>query len=107
MIVSGGIAGLAMVRALEQQGFGPDLIKRKADAPQGSTGFYLPGYASRALYELGLRDSLSTMAAPIETQRILDNRGAELSVMRLPGNLIVGPCLALAREALHATLLNS
>lgn len=35
LIVGGGIAGLAMARALEQRGFRPDLIERKADALQG------------------------------------------------------------------------
>lgn len=81
----------------------PDLVERKANAPQGGTRLYLPGNAARALHELGLLNSIATMAAPIKTQRILDNRGTELSVTQLPGNLVVGPCLALARETLHAT----
>lgn len=67
----------------------------------------MPGNAARALHELGLLNSIATMAAPIKTQRIINNRGTELSVTQLPGSLVVRPCLALAREALHAALRNS
>ena len=80
LIVGGGIAGLAMARALEQRGFSPDLIERKADTPQGGTGLYLPGNAARALQDLGLLESIAAIAMPITTQRILDSRGKPLSV---------------------------
>lgn len=108
LIVGGGIAGLAMARALEQRGFRPDLIERKADALQGGTGLYLPGNAARALRELGVMDSIAEVAVPIATQHILDNHGRPLSVTRTQDVWSsCGPCLALPREALHAALRNS
>lgn len=108
LIVGGGIAGLAMARALELQGFSPDLIERRAGAPQGGTGLYLPGNAARALQALGLLDSIAEVAMPITTQRILDNRGKPLSVTRTADVWSrCGPCLALPRAALHTTLRDS
>lgn len=108
LIVGGGIAGLAMARALELQGLSPDLIERKADAPQGGTGLYLPGNAARALGQLGLLDSVAAVAVPINTQQILDSRGRQLSVTRTQDVWSsCGPCLALPREVLHTTLRSS
>ncbi|WP_336269207.1 hypothetical protein [Vreelandella arctica] len=43
LIMGGDIAGLAMARALEQQGIIADLIERKADGPQEGAGLYHPG----------------------------------------------------------------
>jgi 2-polyprenyl-6-methoxyphenol hydroxylase-like FAD-dependent oxidoreductase len=43
MIVGGVIVGLAMARALEQQGIIADLIERNAVGPQEGTGHYHPG----------------------------------------------------------------
>lgn len=108
LIVGGGIAGLAMARALELQGFSPDLIERRAGAPQGGTGLYLPGNAARALQALGLLDSIAAVAMPIATQRILDSGGEPLSVTRTADVWSrCGPCLALPRTALHTTLRDS
>jgi 2-polyprenyl-6-methoxyphenol hydroxylase-like FAD-dependent oxidoreductase len=108
LIVGGGIAGFAMARALEQQGFSPDLIERKADVPQGGTGLYLPGNAARALQALGLQDSITALAVPIRAQLILDRRGRQLSVTQTQDVWApCGPCLALPREALHTGLRNS
>lgn len=108
LIVGGGIAGLAMARALELQGISSDLIERKDDAPQGGTGIYLPGNAARALKQLGLLDSVAVTAVPIHTQRILDSRGRQLSVTRTKDVWSsCGPCLALPREVLHAALRSS
>ncbi|POH82604.1 salicylate hydroxylase [Stutzerimonas stutzeri] len=106
--MGGGIAGLAMARALELKGFTSDLIERRADLPQGGTGLYLPGNATRALQALGLLDSITAGAVPITTQRILDSRGTPLSVTRT-GDVwsSCGPCLALPRAALHVALRNS
>lgn len=108
LIVGGGIAGLTMARALEKKGFSPDLIERKADAPQGGTGLYLPGNAARALQDLGLLESIAAIAMPITTQRILDSRGKPLSVTQTADVWSAcGPCLALPRAALHTALRDS
>lgn len=108
LIVGGGIAGLAVARALELRGLSPDLVERKADVPQGGTGLYLPGNAARALHQLGLLNSLSAIAVPIDTQEILDSRGRQLSVARTQDIWSsCGPCLALPRETLHTALRRS
>lgn len=108
LIVGGGIAGLAMARALELQGFSADLIERRADVPQEGTGLYLPGNAARAAQALGLTGSITRVAMPITTQRILDNRGKPLSVTRTADVWSsCGPCLALPRAALHNALRES
>jgi 2-polyprenyl-6-methoxyphenol hydroxylase-like FAD-dependent oxidoreductase len=106
--VGGGIAGLAMARALELKGFSSDLIEHRADAPQGGTGLYLPGNAARALQVLGLLDSIAAVAMPITTQRILDSGGKPLSVTRTADVWATcGPCLALPRASLHTALRDS
>lgn len=108
LIVGGGIAGLAMARALELQGFSADLIEHRADVAQGGTGLYLPGNAARALQALGLLDPIAALAMPIATQRILDSRGKPLSVTRTEDVWSsCGPCLALPRAALHRALRDS
>ncbi|MGF0337951.1 FAD-dependent oxidoreductase [Ectopseudomonas toyotomiensis] len=108
LIVGGGIAGLAMARALEQRGLSPDLIERRADLSQGGTGLYLPGNATRALRQLGLLDSIAAVAVPINAQHILDSRGRSLSVTQTTDVWSsCGPCLALPREVLHKNLRSS
>ncbi|WP_226686592.1 FAD-dependent monooxygenase [Stutzerimonas stutzeri] len=108
LIVGGGIAGLAVARALELQGFSADLIERRANVPQEGTGLYLPGNAARAVLALGLTDSIAGVAMPITTQRILDNRGKPLSITRTADVWSsCGPCLALPRAALHTALRES
>lgn len=108
LIAGGGIAGLAMARALEQQGIIADLIERQADGPHGGTGLYLPGNAARALEQLGLLDRIATLAMPIEAQRILDSRGRPLSVTLTKDVWSsCGRCLALPRTVLHTTLRSS
>lgn len=108
LIVGGGIAGLAVARALELQGFSPDLIERKADVAQGGTGLYLPGNAARALQSLGLLDLIAAVATPINAQLILDSRGRQLSVTRTRDVWSAcGPCLALPRGVLHTILRSS
>ncbi|MDQ7985435.1 NAD(P)-binding protein [Pseudomonas sp. G34] len=67
LIVGGGIAGLAVARALQLQGFGADLIEHRADVPQAGTGLYLPGNAARALQAPGLLGSIAALAMPIAT----------------------------------------
>lgn len=43
LIVGGGIAGLALSRALREQGVVPEVIERATSWPTRGTGLYLPG----------------------------------------------------------------
>jgi 2-polyprenyl-6-methoxyphenol hydroxylase-like FAD-dependent oxidoreductase len=54
LIVGGGIAGLALGRALQEQGVVPEVIERAASWPTRGTGLYLPGNGIRALGALAV-----------------------------------------------------
>ena len=79
LIVGGGIAGLALGRALREQGFDPEIIERAASWPAGGTGLYLPGNGVRALRALGLADRVLARAVRMSHQRILDHTGRQLA----------------------------
>jgi FAD-dependent urate hydroxylase len=105
LIVGCGLAGLALARALRQAGFAPQLIEREAAWEVAGTGMYLPANGVRALRVLGLDQAVAARAAEIPDQRLLDHRGRRLATIDL-GRLwgALGPCLALARAALHQVL---
>ena len=106
LIVGAGIAGLALGRALQQQGFTPEVIERAASWSAGGTGLYLPGNGVRALGALGLADKLMARAVPMSHQRILDHTGrllAEIELAKLWNR--VGLCVGIARGELHRILL--
>jgi 2-polyprenyl-6-methoxyphenol hydroxylase-like FAD-dependent oxidoreductase len=106
LIVGGGIAGLALGRALRKQGFAPEIIERAASWPAGGTGLYLPGNGVRALGALGLADAVVARAVRMSHQRILDHTGrllAEIELAKLWHP--VGLCVGIARGELHRILL--
>lgn len=105
LIVGGGIAGLALGRALRAQGVVAEIIERAASWPTGGTGLYLPGNGVRALGALGLADKLMTRAVRMSHQRILDRTGRRLAEIELSRFWSpVGPCVGIARGELHAIL---
>jgi 2-polyprenyl-6-methoxyphenol hydroxylase-like FAD-dependent oxidoreductase len=106
LIVGGGIAGLALARALRQQGLVSEIIERAASWPASGTGLYLPGNGVRALDALGLADKVLARAVCMSQQRILDHAGrqlAKIDVAKLWKP--VGPCVGIARGDLHRILL--
>jgi 2-heptyl-3-hydroxy-4(1H)-quinolone synthase len=108
LIVGGGIAGLGLCRALQQQGVVPDIIERAASWPAGGTGLYLPGNGIRVLGALGLSDHVLARAVCMSHQRIQDRTGRQLAEIELaPTWGRVGPCVGIARGALHRVLLES
>jgi 2-polyprenyl-6-methoxyphenol hydroxylase-like FAD-dependent oxidoreductase len=105
LIVGGGIAGLALGRALREQGVVPEIIERAASWPTGGTGLYLPGNGVRALGALGLADKLMARAVRMSHQRILDHTGRRLAEIELSKFWNpVGPCVGIARGELHGIL---
>jgi FAD-dependent urate hydroxylase len=105
LVVGGGLAGLALARALGRAGFAPELIEREAGWGDAGTGMYLPANGVRALGALGLEEAVAARAAPITHQRLLDHHGrllAEIDLDGLWGD--VGACLALPRADLHQVL---
>jgi 2-polyprenyl-6-methoxyphenol hydroxylase-like FAD-dependent oxidoreductase len=106
LIVGGGIAGLALGRALRQQGFVPDIIERASSWPAGGTGLYFPGNGIRTLAALDLADQVKARAVCMSHQRILDHTGAPLAEIDLARFWNpVGRCFAIARSELHRILL--
>ena len=106
LIVGGGIAGLALGRALREQGVVPEIIERATSWPTRGTGLYLPGNGVRALEALGLADTVLARAVCMSHQRILDHTGrllAEVELEKLWNR--VGPCVGIARGELHRILL--
>jgi len=104
LIVGAGIAGLALARALYQQGITADVVERVAEWQPIGAGLYLPGNAVRALSELGVGPA-SAGANPIGRQRILDHRGrllADIDLDRIWDG--VGGCVAVHRADLHKAL---
>ena len=105
LVVGGGIAGLALARALEQHGMVAELVERQADPALKGAGLYLLGNATRALGGLGVLADVAAQAAPIETQRLFDSRGRLLKTIRTQDVWRdCGPCLCLPRTVLHAIL---
>jgi FAD-dependent urate hydroxylase len=104
LIVGGGIAGLALARALARDGAAVEVIERDAVPRTAGAGLYLPGNAVRALRALGVEPH----GCEIPRQRFCDHRGrllCEVDVARLWAG--VGPCLALDRSDLHTLLLEA
>jgi 2-polyprenyl-6-methoxyphenol hydroxylase-like FAD-dependent oxidoreductase len=105
LIVGGGVAGLALARALQERGLGADIVERMPQWPSSGAGLYLPGNAVRALDELGIGAEVVARASPIGRQRFLDHRGrvlADIDVDRFWAG--IGSCVAIHRAALHEVL---
>ncbi|MFF2526374.1 FAD-dependent monooxygenase [Streptomyces liangshanensis] len=105
LVVGAGIAGLALARALRDQGLDADVVERDPDWRTTGAGLYLPANAVRALERLGLGTELARRAHPITRQRMLDHRGralADFPVSAIWGD--VGGCLAISRADLHDLL---
>jgi 2-polyprenyl-6-methoxyphenol hydroxylase-like FAD-dependent oxidoreductase len=105
LIVGGGIAGLALARALQERGIAGEIVERKYEWPSSGAGLYLPGNAVRALDVLGIGAEVAARGHPIERQRFLDHRGRLLAEIEVEGFWDgVGGCVAIPRAALHEAL---
>jgi FAD-dependent urate hydroxylase len=106
LIVGGGIAGLALARALGRQGLVSEIIERTSSWPTSGTGLYLPGNGVRALGALGLADQVLARAVCMSHQRILDHTGRQVGEIELATLWSpVGPCVGITRGDLHRILL--
>jgi 2-polyprenyl-6-methoxyphenol hydroxylase-like FAD-dependent oxidoreductase len=106
LIVGGGIAGLALGRALREQGFAPEIVERASSWSAPGTGLYLPANGVRALKALGLVDKLLARAVRMSHQRLLNHVGRQLAEIDLAKVWnAVGPCVGIARGELHRILL--
>jgi 2-polyprenyl-6-methoxyphenol hydroxylase-like FAD-dependent oxidoreductase len=105
LIVGGGIAGLAMARALQQRGLQPQVVERATEWPEAGTGIYIPANGLRALKDLGLDEAVVSRGLVITRQRFLNHRGSLLLDIDLEDFWgACGPCLAIHRRDLHDRL---
>ena len=70
LIAGGGIAGLAMRRALRRRGLPSLTLERRGEPADAGLAINLPGNAVQALGQLGLGDALRRVGAPIQAARI-------------------------------------
>jgi 2-polyprenyl-6-methoxyphenol hydroxylase-like FAD-dependent oxidoreductase len=77
LVVGGGIAGFAMMRALDQRGIPAVLVDRLNGPPEVGLGLNLPGNAVRALRDLGVGEELKDRGVPVQ-RREYRNAGNRL-----------------------------
>jgi 2-polyprenyl-6-methoxyphenol hydroxylase-like FAD-dependent oxidoreductase len=65
LVVGGGIAGFAMMRALDQRGISAVLVDRRDGPLEAGLGLNLPGNAVRALRDPGVAEGLNERGVPI------------------------------------------
>jgi 2-polyprenyl-6-methoxyphenol hydroxylase-like FAD-dependent oxidoreductase len=76
LVVGGGIAGFAMMRALDQRGITAVLVDRLDGPPGAGLGLNLPGNAVRALRDLGLStEELKTRGVAVRRREYRNARG--------------------------------
>jgi len=105
LIVGGGLAGLALAHGLQQQGFTPELVERNASWETVGAGIFLHANAMRVLRSLGLDAGVQRAGTVIQRWAFYGQSGERLSDTDLAevwGGL--GPCVGIARPALHEAL---
>ena len=73
-IVGGGIAGLALVRALRQHGLHANVFERRRSPSDGGLAINLPGNAVQALAALGLGDAVAQQGHAIRRREYRTER---------------------------------
>ena len=74
LVVGGGIAGFAMMRALGQRGIPAVLVDRLNGPPDVGLGLNLPGNAVRALRDLGVDEELKQRGVPVRRREYRNAR---------------------------------
>jgi 2-polyprenyl-6-methoxyphenol hydroxylase-like FAD-dependent oxidoreductase len=74
LVVGGGIAGFAMMRALDQRGISAVLVDRLNGPPDTGLGLNLPGNAVRALRDLGVGEELRARGVPVRRREYRNAR---------------------------------
>lgn len=75
LIAGGGIAGLAVRRALRQRGVASLTLERRGDPADAGLAINLPGNAVRALAQLGLADGLRAVGSPVRRREYRTQSG--------------------------------
>ncbi|MCP1551253.1 MULTISPECIES: FAD-dependent monooxygenase [Methylorubrum] len=75
LVAGGGIAGLAVRRALHQRGIPSLTLERRGEQADAGLAINLPGNAVRALSQFGLLDLLRAVGAPVRRREYRTERG--------------------------------
>jgi len=75
LVVGGGIAGLATLRAVAQRGITAHLVDRASGPPDAGLAINLPGNAVAALRALGVGDGLTGCGVPVRRREYRNARG--------------------------------
>jgi 2-polyprenyl-6-methoxyphenol hydroxylase-like FAD-dependent oxidoreductase len=75
LVAGGGIAGLAVARALRQRDIPVVVLERLSGPPDGGLALNLPGNAVTALASLGITDALTRHGRPIRRREYRNARG--------------------------------
>jgi 2-polyprenyl-6-methoxyphenol hydroxylase-like FAD-dependent oxidoreductase len=75
LVAGGGIAGLAVARALHQRAIPAVVLERLTGPSDGGLAINLPGNAIQALTALGLADGVSGLGLPIRRREYRNARG--------------------------------
>jgi 2-polyprenyl-6-methoxyphenol hydroxylase-like FAD-dependent oxidoreductase len=75
LVAGGGIAGLAVRRALQQRGIPSLTLERRGEQADAGLAINLPGNAVRALSQFGLLDLLRAVGAPVRRREYRTERG--------------------------------
>jgi 2-polyprenyl-6-methoxyphenol hydroxylase-like FAD-dependent oxidoreductase len=106
LIIGGGIAGLALGRALARAGIGAEIVERVATWSPSGAGIYIPANGMRALGQLGLDRPLLARRRVNTRRRYLTAEGATSFEIDLTDFWDgTGPCLGVTRADLHDVLL--
>jgi len=75
LIVGGGIAGLSVMRALENKGFSPELVEQSDTIHSDGTGILLGFNAVSVLENLGLKNEVEHAGVKLSTMSAFDEKG--------------------------------
>ena len=74
LVVGGGIAGFALLRACLERGVAAELVERSDQPAESPLGLNLPGNAIWALRALGLADGLAALGRPVRRREYRNAR---------------------------------
>lgn len=101
-IVGAGVAGLSLAITLRQRGISATVVVRGEPGPATGIGLYLVGAATRALSALGVAEAAVRAGAVSRSQAFDTHRGRRLAVIDAESFWApCGPCIGVARAALH------
>jgi 2-polyprenyl-6-methoxyphenol hydroxylase-like FAD-dependent oxidoreductase len=108
LIVGGGIAALTVARALRRHDFAVEIVERSPSWQTVGAGLSLQANGMRVFRDLGLAASIEKRGCPLSTMSIHGAAGEALSCVDLADVWRgVGPCIGIARAALHDVLVTA